>query len=491
MNAIGTMNKIRRNAIAIFTGDLVNKASMFAVYAMLSRYTSLESFGLLQFGLLVLYTFNVFAAAGLPTLLTRRVARHANRTRHLLYHGYAGALCSSLIAMLGMILFAFVMRYDADMRSVMCLLAIAIVPYALTLVAEAVIRGRERMHLIALANLPGNLLLVGGGFAVLSQGYGVYWLAMVVIAARWATFLLTHLMAWRCCRESLAVPGVGFRIGMKQLKHSLVFFGNDGVNAIWSALDQVMLSKFASEREIGLLGSSYQILQPILMVYRAVGTSAFPTLCYTASRDAIAEMVESLIGLLWRLSTPAAIGLFLLADEVLVFAYGNEDFRAASTVIRILIFTLFLDPITPLLGHALWATKQERVVLRIVMVNLLANVVVGCVLISQFGLIGAAITYVGINFFNVLQHKYYFRRQIAPLALGRQWLRGTPATAGLLAIVACFVNWDAILGGQHHWIGIGQAIVALSLGMIVYLPLAFPQLRSHGIRLVTGKLEKA
>ncbi|WP_417730255.1 flippase [Rosistilla oblonga] len=486
-----TMGKIRRNAVAIFTGDLVNKASTFAVYAMLSRYTSLESFGLLQFGLLVLYTFNVFAAAGLPTLLTRRVARHANRSRHLLYHGYAGALASSLLAMLGMILFAFVMRYDAEMRWVLCLLSIAIVPYALTLVAEAVIRGRERMHLIALANLPGNALLVGGAFAVLSLGYSIYWLAAVVITARTATFLLTHAMASYCCQHSLAVPGVGFRVGMKQLKHSLVFFGNDGVNAIWSALDQVMLSKFASEREIGLLGSSYQILQPILMVYRAVGTSAFPTLCYTASRDAIAEMVQSLIGLLWRLSTPAAIGLFLLADEILVFAYGNEEFRAAAVVIRILVFTLFLDPVTPLLGHALWATKNEAVVLRIVLVNLMANVVVGCLLISQFGLIGAAVTYVSINFFNVLQHKYYFRREIAPLALGREWLRGLPATLCLLAVVACFVQWDAVRAGQHHWISLGQAIIALTLGMIVYVPLAFPGLCSHGVRMVTGKLEKA
>lgn len=485
------MSKIRRNAAAIFAGDAINKASTFAVYAMLSRFTSVEEFGLLQLGLLLLYTFNVFAAGGLPTLLTRRVARHPNRTRHLLHHGYVGALFSSVLAMSAMICFAVVMRYEAEMLLVLCLLSVAIIPYALTLVAEAVIRGREEMHLIALANLPGNAMLVGGAFAVLSFGYGVVWLAIVVVISRTATFLVSQMMAGYCCRQSLATRGVRVGIGVKQLKRSLVFFGNDGVIAVWAAIDQVMLSKFAGEREIGLLGSSYQIMQPILMIYRAVGMSAFPSLCYTASRDAISRTVQSLIGFLWRLGIPAAIAVFLLAEDLLILAYGNEQFRAAVIVVQILTLTLLLDPIAPLLGHALWATKREGVVLRIVIVNLLANVALGCWLISRYGLIGAALTYVSINFFNVLQHVYYFRRDIAALSLGREFVRIVPAAVCLAAVIACFVDWSAAGDAHRKAIDSRQAVIALAVGMIVYVPVAFPHLRARGIRFLTGRLENA
>ena len=57
------------NVASLLTSDVLNKATTFAIYAMVSRYVGMHSFGQLSLGLLLLYTFQVFATIGLPTLL--------------------------------------------------------------------------------------------------------------------------------------------------------------------------------------------------------------------------------------------------------------------------------------------------------------------------------------------------------------------------------------------------------------------------------------
>ena len=58
--------RIGMNAMSLLGGDVFNKASTFLVYALLARHTGVHEFGQLSLGLMLLYTFHVFAAAGLP-----------------------------------------------------------------------------------------------------------------------------------------------------------------------------------------------------------------------------------------------------------------------------------------------------------------------------------------------------------------------------------------------------------------------------------------
>ena len=215
--------------------------------------------------------------------------------------------------------------------------------------------------------------------------------ACVIVVSRVITLIsmhsLFHLIATDC-RWSRLRP----RLSWLLLRNSMVFLGTDGVHAIQASLFGLLLSKFASERELGLLGASYQLLQPIQMFYRSVGHSSFPSLVSAAqvSGAAVGNLARSILGLVMRLAFPAATAVFCLAGDLLVTVYGNSEFREGAIVLQILAFTLLLDSLNDVLGHGLWAMNRDGTVLGIVIVNLIANALVGLILISQFGLVGAA-----------------------------------------------------------------------------------------------------
>jgi O-antigen/teichoic acid export membrane protein len=327
------------------------------------------------------------------------------------------------------------------------------------MVVESVIKGREQMHLIAIGGVPGNLFLVICTFIVLASGYGVPAVACVIVASRVVTLismlLLFHFSS-ADCRWGRLRP----RLAGLLLRRSLVFLGTDSILAVHASLLGVLLSKFASEREVGLLGASFQLLQPFLMFYRSAAHGSFPSLVSAAqfSGAAVGALARSILGLMIRLAFPATLIVFCLAGDLLVTVYGNSDFREASLVVKILAFTLLLDPLAPILGHGMWAMNRDRTVFRIVIANLIAGAAIGLILIGQFGLIGAACAALISSIVNTIQHYYFFNRLVDRLHLGHQIVKIAPAA---VAAIACIV----LLPISRY--------VSVSVAVLTYMGLAF------------------
>ena len=111
-----------------------------------------------------------------------------------------------------------------------------------------------------------------------------------------------------------------------------------------------------------------------------------------------------LLALLLAIGLPAAIGLSFLAEPFLSLIYKDEDFLISSQVLRILVWIVILMPFTRVLGAVLMASLRERVTLRIVLINAVVILTLGLLLISQFGLIGAAVATLLIAIVDFLQH---------------------------------------------------------------------------------------
>ncbi|MEY4566306.1 MAG: hypothetical protein RLY14_1276 [Planctomycetota bacterium] len=421
--------KIGINAIAILSGEMLSKVSTYFVYFIVGHYAGAEVFGQLALGLSLLYTFHVFAVAGLPTLITRKVSMNPETSFQVLYNGYLAALLPSLLSILAMCIFTLAMNYQSATSQTILLLSLALLPYSLTMIAEAVIRGREQMSWIVAGNLPGSILLVGGSYIAMSSGASVVVLAGIVVLSRTFSFFMMQVCCWLAIK-SFSPQSISFREAWKLLSDSLVFFWSDGVAAIAVSLNSVLLSKYASEREVGYLSASFQLLQPMAMIYRSVGHSCFPALvrAATAGSSQLANLCSMMISGLLRIAMPATLIVFWTGKDLLSFAYGNADFEEAGRILQILSVTLLLDPLNPILGHGLWAKGKERLVLRIVIVNFLVTAVLGFWLISRYGIDGAAWSIVIASVVNVLQHILYFQFAVQPLHIGRELVKLAPSS---------------------------------------------------------------
>ncbi|TWU34939.1 colanic acid exporter [Novipirellula artificiosorum] len=443
--------------MSLLTSDVLNKATTFVIYLLVARYHGPRAFGQLSLGLMLFYVFQVFATAGLPTIVTRAIAQHSGRTDRYCANGLAAGALAGILSMLALFALAFSMRYDRDTTRLICLLGLGVAPYGMAIILESVFRGRECMHYIAIANVFSNTVKVVGAAALLTYGFDVMAIAVLLVGIRWLILVVEFSFYWKFLQVKRL--RIQFRFVKRILLRSFTFLGIDAIIASWSSVNTLLLSKLATEYEVGLFSAACQILQPMALVNRSAVAALFPAMCksYAMNSAGLRRITSWLAAFLAFFSIPVVVLLVSFAGPVVNLFYGGKDMQQAVPLIKVIASTLVIQSITSVFGNALWAAGRERTVLRIVSFNLVANIVVGFLLIRFYGLVGAAYTYLLISVLNGVQHWYSSnqflqsspldRTVLAPLAAGAMMClpivflaSSDPITAAVVSIfvyVAC------------------------------------------------------
>jgi O-antigen/teichoic acid export membrane protein len=211
-----------------------------------------------------------------------------------------------------------------------------------------------------------------------------------------------------------------------------------------------------------MLSAGFQLLHPIQIMYRSVGHSTFPPLVAAAKsgKSSVVNLVHSVLSLLIRIAFPACLVMFVFAGDFLDLVYSSKGFREGAFVLQIVAFSLLFDPLNPVLGHGLWAVGADRDMFRIVIINTVFNLVLGLVLISQFGLAGAAVCALVSSIVNTGQHYLMFQQKVGNPRLLSDALRMLPAVLVSLALVV-FLPWSRFV----------SLPIAVLLYTIVVLPM--------------------
>lgn len=455
------------NALSLLGVDSANRAATFVLYALIGRYRGASEFGQMALALTLLYTFQVFAVAGSRTLVTREVARDRTQTGAYVVNGAVVVLGASLICIAVLAAFVKIAGYTAETSAVILLVGLSLPAYALTTLCDAVFQAWERMHLSTFAQLPFQVLKVAVGAFVLSRGYGLNALIIVLMASQ-AAILAVEL--WILCRYIVRPtirPSLAF--ASRLVRSGSTFLGIDALVAVMSSSTVVFLSMFTSEQQVGLFSSANQLIVPIALVFQNVVLSVFPVMCRraAASEVALKRLAGGLITALVVLAVPAVVGVFALADAGLLLAYRRPEFVGAAAPLRIMTWTLLLLPLTNVFGQVLVAIRHEGSTFRIVAIDCVVNLLLGAVLISRFGLLGAAATVLLTRVVDFLLHYRTTARLLPGITLHR--LAWMPAVAGAcLAVSLLATSRDQlflrILIGAGIYIGAMLLMASVAAG---------------------------
>ncbi len=358
-DAMGSgVRRLVGNAASLLTSDVLNRATTFILYALVARYLGTFVFGQMSLALTFFYTFQVFAVAGLSTLITRDITKDRTKTDQYLVHGSMIVVASSLGSLSIQLGCVWLLHYSTETSFAILLLSLGLIPYALAAVCEAVFQAWERMHYIAYANVPANIAKMGLAFLILSQGYGLHHMLVLLLGSLMAIVAIE----WGLMLRYITRPRVriDLRLARSMMKTAVTFLGIDSLIAVWAGLNIVLLSKLASETELGLYSAVTQALVPVNLIYQSIVVSVFPMMCrhFDASVRRLQRIGEQVIELLLAIALPSAIGLFFLADAVLVRFYGERDFLLAAGALRIMVWNLIFLSLTHALGQVLLARSS-------------------------------------------------------------------------------------------------------------------------------------
>lgn len=458
---ISNTRRIVGNAVSLLTSDVVNRATTFVLYALIARYLGAFKFGQMSLALTFFYTFQIFAGAGLKTLITREIARDKTKTNQYFINGCIVGIVSSLLSIILLLVFVWLMNYAITTATIILLLSLGLLPYSLSSICEAVFQAWEKMYYITYASVPVNVAKVGLAGLLLAQGYDLYHLIILLVISH---VIILGIEGWlmfqHVTRPRLSLDP---HLSLLMVRSTSTFLGIDGFIAIMSSLNIILLSKLTSETEVGLYSAVAQLMVPVTLIYQSIVLSIFPVMCrkFEPTFQSLKWIAEHLIALLLVIALPTTIGLFFLADPALLLLYGEPDFLSASGVLQIMVWTLVLIVFTSVLGQVLVASLREKITLRIVVIDTLVGLVFGLILINQFGLIGAAATALLTKIVDFVQHYVPVSRLFGRIALAR--LIWKPAVASL-----CMAVYLALLERQEVFLTVMSAGV-LYIGVLFIL----------------------
>jgi len=452
-STLSTIRRAATNAASILASDVTTRAATFILYTLIARHLGAFEFGQMSLGITFFQTFQLLAIGGMQTLVTREVAKEKAKTDKYLINASVVVTFFSLISILALGIFANVIKYSEETTSVIMLMGLGLFPYALSVICDALFQAWERMYFITYANLSVNVGKVVLGYLLLSQGYDLHHIVWLLFFSHLAVLIVK----WGLLLRHITRPQISFDLQfcVKMTKSTVTFFGIDGLIAIMSSFNVILLSKLASEVEVGLLSAAAQLRVPVSLVFQSIVISAFPVMVrsFDPSYRRLKLITERLIELLFALVLPAAVGLFFLSEAALLLLYGDRDFSMASGALQILVVAMILRVFTQVLGRVLVASLREKVTFRILLVDLGVNVIIAPILISQFGLMGAAITTLAVRLVDTVQHYIPVSRSFpSGIALLKITWKPMLASAGMGIYLVAMHN-------QNMWLTIASAAV--------------------------------
>ncbi len=400
--------RVVSNVASIFASDIVNRVATFIIYALVARYLGTYKFGQMSLAWTFFQTFQLLAIAGLQTFVTREVSRNRDETDVYLLNSSLSVTGFSVVSIIIMLLVSYFMAYAADTQAIIMLMALGLLPYALSIICDAIFQAWEQMHFITYTNLFVNILKVGLIFALLNVGLDLTAIVIILFISHVLTWIVKLALIFRY----ISRPTINFSMPfiIKTAKSTLTFLGIDGLMAFMSSYEVILLSKMAGEVEVGLFNAANQVMVPISLVFQSILVGVFPLVCKSFSDTGVENLKrisEQLLELLLLLVIPSAVGIYFLAEDILLLLYGNEDFSMAVIALQVLVGVLILRVFTQVLGRALLASLRERTTLRILMIDLITSAILGPILIWNYGIFGAALTSLIVRIIDFIQHYVY------------------------------------------------------------------------------------
>ncbi|MGA2033376.1 MAG: flippase [Thermoguttaceae bacterium] len=210
--------------------------------------------------------------------------------------------------------------------------------------------------------------------------------ALAVSHALAAAVLLSALQwRWQCLKFRL-----NRNVARDWLSHAVPLGLGDVVRGLTWQLDTLLLGLLQPAAVVGIYSVAYRPLGPLNWLPQAVLTAAFPSFSRLAARDPsqLKQAFADSIRLLWVISIPIAVAIFMCA-EPLIFILAGGDYLEAVRPMRILIWVSTLSYLSIQFRFLLTALGKQYVFVRLVLLVFAIELAVEAWLIPSWGSLGA------------------------------------------------------------------------------------------------------
>lgn len=377
-----------------FTGSLVlQKILSFIYFWYISNQLWPDDIGKYVFALSFTTLFSIFIDLGLSPILIRESAKLTNKSNDYLKNVLAIKIPLAVFTVLAAILVINFSQKSDLIKLLVYLACIVMVLDSFTLSFYSIFRSARNLKYESLGAIFFQVVNFILGITALKLTGRIQFIMLALVGSSLFNFCYSLILLKYKLKFSLLPQWQTETI--KHILKILPAFAMAGIFVkIYNTSDSVLLGYLAGTRAVGFYAVPIKITSALQMLIAGSFTAAmFPAFChaYAHAKEGLTKIYERAVFYLMILGVPLALGLFVLAPQIIKKLWPN--YLPAASSFKIMALALPFIFIAYATGSLLNACdRQKNNTTNRVLVTILA-VCLNLVLIPFFSQLGAAITY--------------------------------------------------------------------------------------------------
>ncbi|MEM6751746.1 MAG: oligosaccharide flippase family protein [Cyanobacteria bacterium P01_C01_bin.38] len=385
------LRKLLGNSFALLLNRLTQSITTFILAASIARMLGAYELGQYMLAFSFYYVFMTLASQGFKTLFTRELAQNPIETPSYLVSGTFLQFLFSVIAYVVMALVVYLLPYNQNTSIVCYVLGLAIIPFSLSNVTEAIFQAEEKMQLIAVSTVPVYIVRVIAIIWAMNLKYDITTVSAIMVASEWLIFFIEWCLVTQFVKFEWRL---NWKFMWNTTKASGSFIVIEGISILGYRLQVFILSLLGGELVVGLYGAVLQLMQPFQIISHSVVLAVFPKMskAIDSRKDSQRQITQITIEILLMVALPLLLGILFFGKDLLILLYQEKSFAEAQFALNIFAIGLISSSFIRPLSYLLVANGFEKVNLWQVFITTILDCSISIVLVSQYKLNGAAIT---------------------------------------------------------------------------------------------------
>ncbi len=410
------LRKLLGNSFSLLLNRLTQSITTFILVASIARILGAYELGQYMLAFSYYYVFMTLASQGFKTLFTRELARNPLETPAYLISGTFLQLLFSIIAYAVLALIVYLLPYSQDTSIVCYVIGLAIIPFSLSNVTEAIFQAQEKMHLIAVSTVPVYIVRVLVMIWVMNLKHDISIVSAVMVASESLIFLIEWCLIAQFIKYEWRLD---WKFMWDTTKASGSFIVIEGISVLGYRLQVFILSLLGGELVVGLYGAVTQLMQPFQIISHSLVLAVFPKMskAIESGKESQRQITQITIEILLIVALPLILGLAFFGKDLLILLYQEQSFAQAQFALNVFALGLIASSFVRPLSYLLVANGFEKVNLWQVFITTILDVLISIVLVSRYQLNGAAITVIFTDYVALFIYAYAVYKRLFTLKL--------------------------------------------------------------------------
>ncbi len=446
---MSTTRQIAHNTAYQIGGKIISTLLGLVALGLMTRYLGQEKFGWYITTIAFLQFIGILIDFGLIPV-TAQMMNEPEHDKNKLFKNLLGFRFTTAIIFLGLApLISLFFPYPTEVKMAIGLTSISFLAVAMNQVLIGFYQTKMKMHVQALGEIAGRIVLVAGVWMMIQQNAGFVPVMIVVVLASVVYTVVLWLSATRYSTPSLAFDWSIWKSIIKKMwpiAISIIF------NVVYLKGDTILLSLFRSQAEVGIYGAAYRVIDILAQTAMMLMGVMLPLLAYHWSRqlkEGFRKHYQQSFDSMMMLAVPMVVGTIILANKIMHLVAGSE-FTASGGPLKILILAVFGVYLGAVFGHTAVAINKQKQTMWIYISDAIITLIGYLIFIPLYGMYGAAWMtvfselYAGILLFLTIRH--YSQERLEIKALGKIVLSSIVMGIVLLLLIELNVLLLAVIG---------------------------------------------